>query len=157
LIGENRELDGEEKLEDRMKYAVINAGGKQYVAREGEALEVDRLPLEIGDAVQWKEVLLLVDDSKVSVGTPFVTGANVKGKVVDQIKGPKILVFKYIPKERYRKRRGHRQRYTRVLVDKISITRPRKKATEEETTEKAATKKTTSSRTKKSSKSKDQE
>jgi large subunit ribosomal protein L21 len=149
-------LDGEEKMEDRMKYAVINAGGKQYIAREGETIEVDRLPLGIGDAVQWKEVLLLVDNSKVSVGTPYVTGANVKGKVVDQIKGPKILVFKYIPKERYRKRRGHRQRYTRVLVDKISQTRPRKKSTEDASPDKGSEKKKTSSRAKKSSKSKAQ-
>jgi large subunit ribosomal protein L21 len=135
-----------------MKYAVINAGGKQYIAREGETLEVDRLPKKIGDAVQWKDVLLLVDDSKVSVGDPFVNGASVKGKVVDQIKGPKILVFKYIPKERYRKRRGHRQRYTRILIDKISKTQPRKKATEDAAPKEASGEQKTSSRTRKSSK-----
>lgn len=135
-----------------MKYAVINAGGKQYIAREGETLEVDRLPLNIGDAVQWKDVLLLVDDSKVFVGDPFVKGASVKGKVVDQIKGPKILVFKYIPKERYRKRRGHRQRYTRIIIDKISKTQPRKKATADAASKEASGKPKTSSQTRKSSK-----
>jgi large subunit ribosomal protein L21 len=154
LVGETRELDGEEKLEDRMKYAVINAGGKQYVAKEGETLEVDRLPLKKGDAVKWDEVLLLVDDSKVTVGKPFLKGASVKGKVVDQIKGPKILVFKYIPKERYRKRRGHRQRYTRVMVENIAQTKPRKKSAEDEAEAESKEEKKTSSRTSKASKAK---
>lgn len=134
-----------------MKYAVIHAGGKQYIAREGETLEVDRLPLQTGDAVKWEEVLLLVDDSKVTVGNPIIVGASVKGKVVDQIKGPKILVFKYIPKERYRKRRGHRQRYTRVMIESISQTQPRKKSTEDESEAKGAGEQKTSSRTRKTS------
>jgi large subunit ribosomal protein L21 len=134
-----------------MKYAVIHAGGKQYFAREGETLEVDRLPLQTGDAVKWEEVLLLVDDSKVTVGNPFVKGASVKGKVVDQIKGQKILVFKYIPKERYRKRRGHRQRYTRVMIENISQTQPRKKSTEDEDEAKGEGEQKTSSRTRKTS------
>lgn len=111
-----------------MNYAIIEAGGKQYVAREGETIDVDRLPQEVGDTVQWKDVLLLVQDSKVTVGTPSVKGASVKGKVVAQIKAPKILVFKYKAKERYRRRFGHRQRYTKVQIDKISVTKPRKKA-----------------------------
>jgi len=134
-----------------MKYAIINAGGKQYVAREGETIEVDRLSLQVGEEVQWKEVLLLVDNGDITVGDPFVAGANVKGQVVDQIKGRKILVFKYIPKERYRRRRGHRQRYTRVEISKISQRKPRKKATESTTEEKKAEeKKSTSSRSKSS-------
>jgi large subunit ribosomal protein L21 len=148
---ENRDLNGEEKLENRMKYAVIHSGGKQYIAREGETLEVDRLPLGIGENVKWDEVLLLVDDSKVTVGDPFIKGVNVKGKVVDQIKGQKILVFKYIPKERYRKRRGHRQRYTRVLIENISQVKPRKKSSEDEAKVEDAEKPKTSSRTRKTS------
>jgi large subunit ribosomal protein L21 len=139
-----------------MKYAIINAGGKQYVAREGETIEVDRLPLQVGEEVQWKEVLLLVDNGDITVGDPFVTGANVKGQVVDQIKGRKILVFKYIPKERYRRRRGHRQRYTRVEINKISRRKPRKKATESTTEEKKPeAKKSTSSRSKSSKSTKE--
>lgn len=134
-----------------MKYAVIHAGGKQYIAREGETLEVDRLPLQTGDAVKWEEVLLLVDDSKVTVGNPIIKGASVKGKVVDQIKGPKIIVFKYIPKERYRKRRGHRQRYTRIMIENISQTQPGKKSTEDESEAKGAGEQKTSSRTRKTS------
>jgi large subunit ribosomal protein L21 len=116
-----------------MKYAIIEAGGKQYVvAREGETIDVDRLAQDVGDAVQWKDVLLMVEDSKVTVGTPWVKGASVKGVVVDQFKAPKILVFKYKSRERYRRRIGHRQRYTKVQVDKISLTKPRKKPAETE-------------------------
>jgi len=135
-----------------MKYAVINSGGKQYVAREGETLEVDRLPLQIGDPIKWEEVLLLVEDKEVSVGEPFITGASVKGKVVEQIKASKIQVFKYIPKERYRKRRGHRQQYTRVLIDQISQSQPRKKAVEAEEKAESDTEKKTRSQTRKTSK-----
>jgi large subunit ribosomal protein L21 len=113
-----------------MNYAVIETGGKQYIAREGETIEVDRLPIDVGETVQWKDVLLLVDDSKVTVGTPTVSGASVKGTVVDQIKAPKILVFKYKTRERYRRKIGHRQRYTKVQIDKISVRQPRKKAEE---------------------------
>ena len=120
-----------------MKYAIIEAGGKQYVAREGETIDVDRLPQDVGDSIQWKDVLLMVEDSKVSVGTPLVKGASVKGVVVDQFKARKILVFKYKTRERSRRRIGHRQRYTKVQIDKISLRKPRKKAAETE--EKAPT------------------
>ncbi|UCF62184.1 MAG: 50S ribosomal protein L21, partial [Anaerolineaceae bacterium] len=89
-----------------MKYAVLESGGKQYVAREGEAIEVDRLKIEVGDKIDFKDVLLLVDNAKVHVGTPYVKGAKVRGTVVDQLKAPKIIVYKYIPKERYRRKRG---------------------------------------------------
>jgi large subunit ribosomal protein L21 len=137
---------GEEKLEDGMKYAIIETGGKQYLVREGETVEIDRLPLQIGDAVKWNDVLLLVDDGQVSVGNPLVKGASVKGKVLDQVKGSKILVFKYIPKERYRRRRGHRQQYTRVEVEKIALSQPKKQpaASEEKKKTETAPKKRTS-------------
>jgi large subunit ribosomal protein L21 len=108
------------KLESEMKYAVLHSGGKQYVAREGETIEIDRLPLETGETVEFKEILLSVDGSKVKIGKPFIQGAVVKGRVEAQIKGEKIIVFKYIPKERYRRKQGHRQRYTRILIDEIN-------------------------------------
>jgi large subunit ribosomal protein L21 len=112
-----------------MKYAVLESGGKQYIAREGEAIEVDRLHIEVGQAIDFKDVLLLVDNAKVHVGTPYVKGAKVRGTVVEQLRAPKIIVFKYIPKERYRRKRGHRQNYTRVAIDKITLTAPRTKTT----------------------------
>jgi len=113
-----------------MKYAVIESGGKQYVVREGESIAVDRLPLEIGSKVQIEDLLYFANDGEVLVGTPTVKGGKVTGTVVEQFKAKKILVFKYIPKERVRRRRGHRQQYTRIAIDKISIAKPPKKAAE---------------------------
>ena len=102
-----------------MDYAIIESGGKQYVAREGQALEVDRLPVEPGQAVKFEQVLLVAQDGQVRIGTPLVDGMKVHATVAGNIKGDKIVVFRYIPKERYRKKAGHRQQYTRVIVDSI--------------------------------------
>ncbi len=124
-----------------MKYAVLESGGKQYIAREGDAIEVDRLQVEVGKAIDFKDILLVVDDGKINVGTPYVKGAKVRGTVVEQIKAPKVIVYKYIPKERYRRKRGHRQRYTRVAIDKITLTTPRKRTTTAEEGEKPEAKK----------------
>lgn len=129
-----------------MKYAVIISGGKQYITREGETINIDRLALEVGSKIEFKEVLLTVDGTKVQVGKPHVNGAAVKGEVTDQIKGPKIIVFKYIPKERYRKKQGHRQQYTQVTIDSISLKVPAKKTTKAVEKPKAAPKKTTAAK-----------
>ncbi|NLE83314.1 MAG: 50S ribosomal protein L21 [Chloroflexi bacterium] len=102
-----------------MKYCVVEAGGKQYRAEEGKMLTVDLLPAEIGDDVVLNNVVLFVDGDSVTVGTPYIKGASVITTVDDQIKGKKILVFKYKPRINYRKRSGHRQKYTRLLVDSI--------------------------------------
>ena len=120
-----------------MKYAIVSSGGKQYIAREGEPIEVDRLSLDIGKPVEFTEVLLAVDGSTIKVGTPLIKGASVKGKVLDQVKAKKIIVFKYIPKERYRRKKGHRQQYTRVSIDKITLSSIEKKAKSPEETDKA--------------------
>ncbi|NIS79142.1 MAG: 50S ribosomal protein L21 [Anaerolineales bacterium] len=111
-----------------MKYAVLETGGKQYIAREGETIEIDRLPTEVGKPVAFKEVLLVVDDGEVKVGAPYVKGAQIKGTVVAEVKAPKVIVFKFIPKERYRRKQGHRQRYTRIAINSISVRAPRAKA-----------------------------
>jgi large subunit ribosomal protein L21 len=129
-----------------MKYAILDSGGKQYIAREGETIEVDRLPLEIGKPVEFNDVLLIADNGKISIGNPMVKGAKVKGRVVDQIKAAKIIVFKYVPKQRYRRKQGHRQRYTRVEIESIAAAATRKKTTtkaEEESGSKTTAKKTT--------------
>ena len=120
-----------------MKYAIVSSGGKQYIAREGEPIEVDRLALDIGKPVEFKEVLLAVNGSTIKVGTPLIKGASVKGKVLDQVKAKKIIVFKYIPKERYRRKKGHRQQYTRVSIDKITLPSAEKKAASKKETDKA--------------------
>ena len=102
-----------------MKYAIVESGGKQYKAVEGSTIEVDRLPIELGKKVDLKDVLLVVDGKEISVGTPKVFGAKVSTSVVDQFKAPKIIVFKYKSRQRYRVKQGHRQRYTRLLVENI--------------------------------------
>ncbi len=102
-----------------MVYAVIDNGGKQYKVIEGKLLETDLLPEEIGKKKIFRDILLLADGEKVEVGTPFLANVSVEATIVDHFKGPKITVFKYRPKERYRVKTGHRQSYTRLLVDSI--------------------------------------
>ncbi len=102
-----------------MPYAIVESGGKQYIARSGEVIEVDRLQLAAGEAVAFDKVLLLADNGSPQVGKPHLKGAQVLGHVVEEIKGPKVRIFKYRAKLRYRRRAGHRQRYTRVMIDDI--------------------------------------
>lgn len=104
-----------------MKYAIIEDGGKQYKAVEGNMIDVDRFPAEIGEQVDLEHVLLISDDGEVTVGTPLVAGAKVASTVVAQVKGPKIVVFKYKPRIRYRVKSGHRQKYTRLKIDSITV------------------------------------
>lgn len=104
-----------------MKYAIIEDGGKQYKAVEGGLIEVDHFPSEVGEQVDLKKVLLVADGKKVTIGTPHVEGAMVSATVVSQVKGPKVRVFKYKPKINYRKRSGHRQQYTRLMIDAIEL------------------------------------
>lgn len=104
-----------------MKYAIVESGGKQYKAVEGATIDVDLLNAEIGEAVNLDNVLLLVEDETVSVGTPSVKGASVSTSVVDHVKGPKLVVFKYSPKKRIRVKNGHRQQYTRLKIESIKV------------------------------------
>jgi large subunit ribosomal protein L21 len=103
-----------------MKYAIVESGGKQYKAVEGETIEVDRLPVNAGDKVDLERVLMLVDGDDIAVGTPTVGSTQVKTTVVDHFKGPKIIVFKYSPRKRIRVKSGHRQQYTRLMVNAIA-------------------------------------
>jgi large subunit ribosomal protein L21 len=104
-----------------MKYAIIESGGKQFKAVEGGTIEVDRLPLGVGDQLKMDGVLLFADGDNVSVGSPLVSGASVAATVLEHVKGPKVVVFRYRPKKRYRVKTGHRQQYTRLQVDSISM------------------------------------
>jgi large subunit ribosomal protein L21 len=102
-----------------MKYAILEDGGKQYKAVEGGTIEVDRYSSEVGEQVDLERVLLVAEDGEVIVGTPTVAGVKVQATVVAQIKGPKVITFKYTPKKRYRVKKGHRQQYTRLQIDSI--------------------------------------
>ena len=107
-----------------MKYAIFAHGGKQYLAEEGGKIEVDRLPLEVGKPVEFQEILLVSDGKLIEVGSPFVTGAKVKGTVVEHPNGKKIIVFKHHPKHRYRRTQGQRRRLTRVSVEAVGVIGP---------------------------------
>ena len=102
-----------------MKYAIVEDGGKQYKAVEGGSIDVDFYPAEIGEPVDLEHVLLIAEEGNVSVGKPYVTGAHVQAKVAGQVKGPKLVVFRYKPKKRIRRKTGHRQKYTRLQIQSI--------------------------------------
>jgi len=99
-------------------YAVVEINGKQYRAEKGAVLKVDRMEAEKGTALSLDKVLLLSGDS-VKVGAPYVSGAAVKATVQEEVKGDKVVVFKYKPKKDYRRTQGHRQRYTLLMVEDI--------------------------------------
>ncbi len=101
--------------------AIIVTGGKQYKVAEGDTLFIEKLPVEAGDSVKFDQVLALLDEGKSTFGTPVVEGASVEASVVKNGKGKKIRIFKYKPKKGYRKRQGHRQPYTKVTIEKITV------------------------------------
>ena len=101
-------------------YAILETGGKQYKVQTGDVIEVERIDGEVGAQVELGRVLMLgVDDGEPKFGSPAIDGARVFGEVVEQGKGDKIIVFKYKPKVRYRRKTGHRQTVTRVRVGDI--------------------------------------
>ncbi len=121
-------------------YAIIETGGKQYRVTSGQVLDVDLLHVAEGNTIELDRVLLIGDDDKVTVGTPIVEGARVLATSQGEGRGKKIIVLKYKPKVRYRKKTGHRQDYTRLSIDQIiepgakparkTTRRPKKKVTE---------------------------
>ena len=100
-------------------YAIIKTGGKQYKVAEGDVIMVEKLAAGEGEAVVFDQVLTVVNDADVKIGTPVVEGAKVTGKVEAQGKDKKILVFKYKAKSNYRKRQGYRQPFTKIVIEKI--------------------------------------
>jgi len=102
-------------------YAIVECGGKQYKAVPGGTLEVDRLQAEEGTKIKLDQVFLVADDDDFKVGTPVVKGATVKATVTTHFKGKKIIVFKYKSRVNYRRTQGHRQQYTRLQIDEISV------------------------------------
>ncbi|SCZ77201.1 50S ribosomal protein L21 [Acidaminobacter hydrogenoformans] len=102
-------------------YAIIVTGGKQYKVQEGDVFNIEKLNVEAGETVEFNEVLAVSGDEGVTVGNPVVAGATVKASVVGNGKGKKVTIFKYKRKKDYRKKQGHRQPYTRVMIEKISL------------------------------------
>lgn len=100
-------------------YAIVESGGRQYRAEEGHSFSVEKLAYEVGEQIELSNVYLLANGEGVQVGQPTVSGASVKATVIEHYRGKKIFVWKYKPKKRYRRRKGHRQTYTRLRVDEI--------------------------------------
>ena len=100
-------------------YAIIKTGAKQYRVQEGDNIFVEKLASDVDSEVVFDQVLAVVNDGDVKVGSPVVEGAKVTAKVLEQGKEKKVLVFKYKAKSDYRRRQGHRQPYTKVVIEKI--------------------------------------
>ena len=103
-----------------MQFAVIKTGGKQYLVIPGQTLKVEKLDAETGGRVTFDQVLLIADDSDISVGMPHVAGATVEAEVLQQGRARKVIVFRYHNKTRYRKKKGHRQPFTEVKIENIT-------------------------------------
>lgn len=100
-------------------YAVLKTGGKQYKVTEGDVLFVEKLDAEVDSTIELTDVLAIADEGSMTVGSPFVEGAKVVCKVAAQDKAKKIIVFKFKAKKDYRRKQGHRQPYTKLVVETI--------------------------------------
>jgi large subunit ribosomal protein L21 len=100
-------------------YAIIETGGKQYRVQEGDTLNVEKLPAENGELVEIDKVLAVVNGEEIKIGTPLVQSAKVILKVLRNGRDKKIIVFKFKAKKNYRRKQGHRQPFSQVLVEKI--------------------------------------
>ncbi len=100
-------------------YAVVESGGKQYKVEPGHTIRVERLGAPEGSVVELEKVLLVAEGDEVSLGKPFVGGAKVVATVLGEEKAAKVIVFKYKRKVRYRRKKGHRQIYTRLAIKEI--------------------------------------
>lgn len=107
-------LYGGEKI-----YAVVEIGGKQYRVAPKQTIEVERLDVPEGEVTELDRVLFIGEDDNILVGNPTIKGARVLATSLGEVKGKKTIVFKYKPKIRYQKKRGHRQRHTKILVNDI--------------------------------------
>ena len=101
-------------------YAIISAGNKQYKVSQGETIYIDKVNQEDGSAISF-DAIMVVNDGDVKVGTPTVAGVTVEGKIVGQVKGEKIKIYKYKSKKNEKKKIGHRQPYTKVQIEKIAL------------------------------------
>jgi large subunit ribosomal protein L21 len=102
-------------------YAIIEAGGKQLRVEPGRFYDLNRLSAEPDSAITIDKVLFVRNDDAVSIGQPFVSGATIQATVMRHLRGPKIIVYKMRPKKKTRKKQGHRQELTRVMIDSISL------------------------------------
>ncbi len=109
-------------------YAVIETGGKQYRVQPGDVISVEKLNVEAGAKIDFDRILLASDGTALEIGTPVVEAAKVSGTVVENGKGKKVIIFKYKAKKDFRKKQGHRQPYTMIKIDEVSVNGKSEKA-----------------------------
>jgi large subunit ribosomal protein L21 len=102
-------------------YAIIETGGKQYRVSEGQVLKIEKIDASPGDSINLDRVLLMRRDEAVTVGNPYIEGANVKASVIETAKDGKIMVFKKKPRKGFKRLKGHRQLYTKIKIDDIQF------------------------------------
>ncbi len=119
------------KRKEKTMYAIVETGGKQYPVEEGRYVEVELLDAEKDSKVVFDKIVMLVNGKKSKVGQPYVAGASVEGTVLANDKSKKVIVFKQRPKKGYRKKQGHRQGFTRVMINKIRTSAQKKAETTE--------------------------
>ncbi len=102
-------------------YAVVRSGGKEYRVGKGDLIRVEKLEGKIGDQVRLNDVLMVSGEERTDVGTPLLTGAVVTGKIIQEAKGKKVLTYKMKRRKNYRRMKGHRQTYTYLRVEDISL------------------------------------
>ena len=104
-----------------MKYAIAQTSGKQFLLKPGKWYDVDFIKKgDVGDFIYLEKILFFRNNTKVQVGKPFLEKSKIPAKIIQQVKGPKIMVLKTKPKKKYTRRRGHRQMYTRVQIDSLT-------------------------------------
>jgi len=119
-----------------MMYAIVEIAGQQFKVEEGKKIFVHRLDLEEGRKIDFNQVLLIEDEGKITIGEPVIKDAFVEGKVIDQVRGEKIIVFKKKRKKGYRIKNGHRQNFTHIEIVSINgKTTPKKQVVKKETVE----------------------
>ncbi|MGD8981920.1 MAG: 50S ribosomal protein L21 [Desulfobacterales bacterium] len=100
-------------------YAIVKTGGKQYKIHEGDIIRIEKIDGNIGNPISFDQVLMFSDGENTSIGQPILDNVTVKGHIVEQGKGKKIIVFKYKRRKRYRRKQGHRQQFTAIKIDQI--------------------------------------
>ncbi len=104
----------------KQMYAIVETGGKQYKLEEGRYVDIELLENDVDEKVTFDKIIMLVNGKKSKIGTPYVEAATVEGTILKHGKAKKIIVFKQRPKKGYRKKQGHRQQFTRVMINKIN-------------------------------------
>ena len=102
-------------------FAIVNIAGQQFKVKEGEEIFVHQLAAEAGDKMSFDEVMLISDDKGTNIGSPVVKGASVNASVIEHMKGDRVIVFKKKRRKGYRVKNGHRQRFTKIKIDSISV------------------------------------